>query len=109
VVGGRGEVGERDAVPGFQTDLFGRTSDGEIESGDEGDGGVAEFADVEVVEVGIVLGTTADAGAPEGGDFSKGVGALVDGVDLAALDVHAAGEDGVGPAIVGVGGGANVF
>ena len=108
-VGGSGELGERKTGGGGEDLLGGGTVDGVGETGDESVRGVAELADVEEVKGGVELLAAGDAGTAEDGDFAEGVGAVVDGVDGVALDVHAGDEDGVCPAIVAGGGGLDVF
>ena len=56
IVGWQREVGQRQALVGFKTPLRGWRRDTVVEAGNEPVCGVADFADVEIIEVRIKLG-----------------------------------------------------
>ena len=80
-----------------------------VEVTDDRVGGVAELAHVQQIRVRIVFGTPGHRRPPQHDHAIAGVGPANDALDLAALDVHAGDEHGVGPAEVRVAGGGDVL
>jgi len=68
-----------------------------VEQGDQPVRRVTELADVQIIEVGVVVGAAGDRGATERGRLPESMGALVDVENLPTLDVHAADENGIRP------------
>ncbi len=65
--------------------------------GEEGVGGVAHFADMKKIDRWIKFGTGGNRGAAERDRLAEAMGPVADFLDLAALNMHAADEDGVRP------------
>jgi hypothetical protein len=77
--------------------LYGRWRDAAVERGDQPIGGVAELADVQIIEIRVELGGAGHRGAAEHGYFSDSPGARSNVANLRALHVHAADHHDVGP------------
>ena len=72
-----------------------------IEPGDQGVGGVAELADVEIVDIRIHLRRRRHRRAAEHDGLAGGFGAPVDVADLRRLHMHAADHDRIRPGEIG--------
>ena len=72
-------------------------------------GGVAQFADVQIVELRIMLRTGRHRRAAQHGDPAEGVGAAPDVLDLPPLHMHAADEHHLGPGEIVVAGRRHVL
>ncbi len=108
-IGGRGKRFERQLFHRHELQLPFRPADVVFEVFVEGAGRVAEFADVQDVDVGIGFRRPRNGRAAQHDDFAGDMRAVRDVDDLLALDVHPAGEDDVGPGHVGTAGGLDVF
>ena len=101
IVGRQREVGQRQALVGFEPLLRRGRHDTVVEAGNKPVGGVADLADVEVIEVRIKLGRAGDRGAAQHRDLACRLGARGDIVHLRRLDMHAADHDDIGPGEIG--------
>ena len=72
-------------------------------------GGIAKFADMQIVEGRIVIRAGADRRAAERDRQIEGMGAAADVVHLLPLDMHAADEHRFGPVEILGRGGADIF
>ena len=104
MIGRHRKVGERQALCGFEAHLLGRRGAVLVEAGDQPVRGVADLADVEVIEFRVRFGRARHRWPAERDRLAGSLGAAGDVVNLRRLDVHAADKDGVGPGqIVGAG------
>ena len=109
LVGRDRKLGHRQTVVGLQHHLLLGARRVARQSRDQFIGGVAEFADMEIVERGIVIRARAHRRPADRHREVEGMRAAADVVHLLALDVHAADEHGFRPFEVFLGGGANVL
>ena len=108
-VGGDREIAERQALVGGQHALRRRRVRIGVERGDQRVGGVADLADMEVIEFGIMLRAGRDRRPAERADLAGGVGAAADPDDALALDMHPADKHRIGPGEIRRRGLAHVF
>ncbi len=97
VIGRDREVAEWQALAGREADLPPRRFDAVIEQRDEPVRRIAEFADVQVVELRVALGSRGNRRPAQDGKRAGGFGTPLDIADLLRLNVHAADENHVGP------------
>ena len=109
LIGRNRKLGHRQAIVGLQHHLLLGTRRILRQPGDELIGGVAEFADMEIVERGIVIRTRAHRRPADRDRQIEPMRAAADVVHLLALDVHAADEHRFRPLEVFLRGGANVL
>jgi hypothetical protein len=102
VVGRDWKILQRKSLLGFQSQLRGRTRDTRIEAGDELIGRIAEFANVQVVDVGIHFGRRRHRRSAQHHHLAGRVCARGEVMDLRRLDVHAAHQHGVRPGQIGI-------
>ena len=80
-----------------------------VERLDQSVGGVAQFTQMQVVELRVFLGAGRNRGAAQRARLSRHAGAGGDADDLRLLYMHAAGEHRISPGEVTVVGGADVL
>jgi len=109
MIGGRREVGERQPLARGEADLL-RWSHGiAIEPRDQLIGGVAELADMEIVDAAVLVGIARNGGPAEHSRLAEALRAIADGENVLALYVHAAQEHGIRRGDFVVAGGADVL
>jgi hypothetical protein len=109
LIGGDRKVAHGDAILGREHDLALGARDVHRKATEQRVGGVAELADMQVVERGIIFRTGADRGTADRDGQIEFMSAAADVVHLLALDMHAADEHGFRPLEIGFGRGRQVL
>ncbi len=96
------KFGEIAACLGLQDDLPLGPPDVPREDRDQLLGRITEFADMEIIGIGIIVGTGGYRRAAEGDGLFMPMRSAADVVDLPTLNMHAADEHGIGPGEIAV-------
>ena len=109
LIGRNRKLGHGEAIGGLQHHLLLRPRRIARQPRDQFIGGVAEFADMEIVERGIIVRAGADRRPADRNRQVERMRPAADVVHLLALDVHAADEHGFRPFEIFLRGGADVL
>jgi hypothetical protein len=109
VIGRNWKVRQREAVGGLEALLRGRAADIAIEPGDQRVGGVADLADMDIVEFAVELGTGGDRRTADRAHLAVRMGAAGDVQHRLPLNMHAADEHRVCPVELAIVGRADIL
>ena len=109
VIGRDRKITERNALLRAKLHLRGRRHDARIQPFDQGVGSIAEFAEVQIIDIRIHFRGGRDRGPAKNHDPAGRLDARQNVTDLRRLNVHAAGEDRIRPGEVGGRGRPDVF